>query len=87
MRRLCKPIEVIAYFDNEGNIRPARFRMDSEGGEMMVITIGQILKIDEQKLAGNRMKVFDCTSQINDRKKNFQIRYELSTCRWYLYKM
>jgi len=33
------------------------------------------------------MLIFTCQSVINGLEKRYEIKYELSTCKWFLYKM
>ncbi|EGW36656.1 hypothetical protein [Desulfosporosinus sp. OT] len=58
MKVLMKPIEMIAWFDLDGP-RPIRFRVNGE-----VYKVHQVSNISEVKLAGNRMKIFRCQSEI-----------------------
>jgi hypothetical protein len=41
----------------------------------------------EEKLAGNKMLIFRCQSEIERELKPYEIKYELGTCKWYLWKM
>ncbi len=76
------PIEMIAWFDIPGTLRPIRFRHEGN-----VVKVEQIIKISEEKLAGNRMKIYECQSEINGAVKPFELKYELQTCKWFLYKI
>jgi hypothetical protein len=82
MRSLMQPIEVIAWFDIPGTLRPIRFRHDGN-----VVKVGQIIKISEEKIAGNRMKIYECQSEIHGQMKRFELKFEMGTCKWYLFKM
>lgn len=82
MKVLMKPVEMIAWFNYEGLPRPVRFRVDGE-----VVKVQQISFITEEKLAGNRMKIYRCQSEVNGQLKVFELKYELQTCKWFLFKM
>jgi len=82
MKVLMKPIEMIAWFDLEGIPRPVRFRVDGT-----VCKIHQVSHISEEKLAGNRMKIYRCQSEIDGQMKPFELKYELQTCKWFLFKI
>jgi hypothetical protein len=82
MKVLMKPIEMIAWFDLQGVLKPIRFRLDGE-----VIKVAQICHITEEKLAGNRMKIYCCQSEVNGQFRTYELKYELNTCKWFLFKM
>ena len=82
MKVLMEPIEMIAWFDIPGTLRPIRFRHEGT-----VVKVEKIIKISEEKLAGNRMKIYECQSEIHGEMKRFELKYEMSTCKWFLFKM
>lgn len=81
MKVLMKPIEMIAWFDLGGIPRPIRFRVDGE-----VIKV-HICTITDEKMAGNRMKIYRCQSEIDGQLKLFELKFELQTCKWFLFRM
>lgn len=87
MKLIRKPIEVIALFDFEGNAVPIRFRYEDEGQEMRVIKVSRIIKKDKDKFAGNIMIKYTCETCDNGTVKLFELRYEIDSLKWYLYKM
>jgi len=87
MKVLALPIEVISYTDNKGAIRPIRFRMQIDDELMQVIKIDKVLVKETEKLAGNIMIVYKCQSLIDNVIKLFEIKYEISTCKWILFKI
>jgi hypothetical protein len=87
MKCVRKPIEVIAWFDMEGNPAPIKFRCSDEQQEMVVRKVDKILKKDLDKFAGNRMIKYTCESFMEGQAKPFEIRFEIDTCKWYLYKI
>jgi hypothetical protein len=86
MKVYMKPIEMIAWFTKDGKPHPIRYKFEN-GGEADIIAIGKIVTMEEEKLAGNRMLVFKCESIIDGVERIFELKYELSTCKWFLYKM
>ncbi len=87
MKVLALPIEVISYTDNKGSIRPIRFRIQIDDELMQVIKIDKVLVKETEKLAGNIMIVYKCQSLIDNVIKLFEIKYEISTCKWILFKI
>lgn len=84
---MAKPIEVVAWFTADGVPHPARFRYCDEEGANEVIKIDKIICKDREKFAGNEMMKFTCQSAINGVNKIFEIKYELNTCKWILFKI
>ncbi len=87
MRILAQPIEMISYTDNKGDIRPLRFRLQVDDEPLKVIKVDKVIVKEMEKLAGNNMIVFKCQSLIGDALRLFEIKYELKTCKWILYKI
>lgn len=87
MKIMSKPIEVISYTDNNGELKPLRFRIQLEDKSVMVVKIDKIITKEKEKLAGNNMLIFKCQSLIDNIEMLFELKYELSTCRWILYKI
>ena len=82
MKILSTPIEVLAHFETDGTSHPLRLKLNGE-----TIKIEQVVSVTEEKLAGNRMLIFRCQSEIDGVLRPFEIKFELGTCRWYLWKM
>lgn len=81
-----RAIEMIAWFTEDGTPRPIKFRMRGEDGTYIVVKIDGITEQREEKFAGNRMFIFTCQSLIRDIERIYEIKYELSSCKWYLFK-
>lgn len=87
MKVLALPIEMVSYTDNKGDIKPIRFRIQIGDEPMQVIKIDKIIVKETEKLAGNVMIIYKCQSVINGDGKLYEIKYELGTCRWILFKI
>jgi len=87
MKILALPIEMVSYTDNKGSIKPIRFRMQIGDEPMQVIKIDKVIIKETEKIAGNIMIVYKCQSLFNNVFKLFEIRYEISTCKWILFKV
>ena len=82
MKIFMDPIEMIAWFDIPGTPRPIRFRHAGN-----VVKVEMIHRISEGGLVGNPMKIYECQSELHGEMKRFELKYELSTCKWFLYKI
>lgn len=78
MKILNEPIKVMAIFNTDGKIEPVKFRLDDK-----VIKIEKIMKTYEEKVVGNNRLVFVC---IHNGKDVFELKYELDSKTWYLFK-
>jgi hypothetical protein len=87
MKVIAKAIEVISYTDNKGELRPLRFRLEMEDESVKVIKIDKVIAKETEKLAGNYMMVFKCQSLIDNVVRLFEIKYEMQTCKWMLFKI
>ncbi len=86
MQTRAKPIEVITYSGTDGELRPIKFRMCVEENKQIVVPILRIVSQQREKLAGNDMIRYRCLVKIDDLPKVIEIKYELDTCRWILFK-
>lgn len=87
MRMIMKNVDMICVSSKDGIISPLRFRMTDGRGDTTVVKIDKILIRDEQKIAGNRMLVYKVQSVIDETEKVYEMKYEISTCKWYIAKM
>lgn len=87
MKIIAKAIEMVAWFTEDGTPNPVRFRVRSEDESTKIIKVDRVIFKEKERLAGNPMIVFRCQSIINNVNKIYELKYELNTCKWMLYKM
>ncbi|GKX65853.1 hypothetical protein [Inconstantimicrobium mannanitabidum] len=87
MKVIAKDIEMIAWFTEDGTPTPLRFKIRGADEVVNVIKVDRVLFKEKEKLAGNLMMVFRCQSVISNIDRIYELKYELSTCKWMLYKM
>jgi len=87
MKVVAKPIEVISVMDTKGNITPLRLRIQRDDESLQVIKVDKVITRANEKFAGNRMIVFTCQSLVGDIEKKYELKYELETCKWILFKI
>ena len=61
--------------------------VEDEDLENVVIPIENILFSEMEKYAGNRMILYRCKSIINNRERLFELKFEIDTWKWYLYRI
>lgn len=87
MKVYMKPIKMISVSEFDGVLTPIKFQMKNEVKELITVKIDNIVLRDEEKLAGNRMFIYRCQSDIEGTVKIYELKYEVSSCKWYLFKM
>ncbi|NLN64973.1 MAG: hypothetical protein GX144_06130 [Clostridiaceae bacterium] len=87
MKILMRAVDMICCTNKDGVITPIKFRITDEDKKYRIIRIDRILSRKEEKLAGNRMLVFAVQSIIRGIEYRFEMKYEFTTCKWFLYKM
>ena len=87
MKILARPIEVLAHYPLNGVPRPMRFRIENKQQEMMTVKINRVQECREELLAGNKMYVYVCASIINGEEGLMELKYEVASCLWYLFKI
>ena len=87
MKILMRKVKMIFWTDENGRITPIRFLMRQEDESVVKVGSIRIVERKEEKLAGNRMLIFVCQSVIGGVERVFELKYEMTTCRWFLYKM
>lgn len=87
MKIVAKEVEMVAWFKEAGEIVPVRFRMKDATEAWLTIRVDHVSHVSLEKTAGNPMLVFRCQSQLGGEIRPYELKYELDTCRWMLYKM
>lgn len=84
MKVVAKPIQMIAWFNKDGSINPIRFKIEEDGNK--VIKVDRVLKAEKERLSGNVMEKFTCSSVINGIERLYEIKYDSNTYKWILFK-
>ena len=78
---------MICYSKINGDLTPIKFRYADSNQAWTNIKIDKILKKDCENLAGNKMLVFTCQSLQNNVNILYELKYEIESCRWILFKI
>lgn len=87
MKIIRQPVDMIAWFNAMGVIMPLKFRLESENHTLQTIKINEILYHTEDKFAGNFIRTYACTINLNGIEKPCELRYDLNSCKWSLFKI
>lgn len=83
MKVVVKPIKVFARFIINKLPEPVRFSYQDVKGNEVSINIDYIQKVKKQKLAGIPTLLDTCVTN----NKFYEIRFELETYQWVLFKI
>lgn len=86
MNTLNKAIEVIAFNKENGDIIPFRFRVTTEDGEQYVYDL-KVISIDSLKEDKSSFVKYSCQIEQNNRTQPCEIRYDIKSMTWSLYKI
>ena len=97
MKIVNKPIDVIAYFDAgldkgyAGAVEkrfplPRRIRL-LEDTESVTVNIDKIITVEESRICGVPTIIYLCQSEIGGIAKRYELKYEIGTYRWRLFKI
>lgn len=76
---------MIAHNKPDGSIRPLRFRMMEED-EVQVVKVHKVFTSRVEKIDGKLTYVFNCMVASNGINQMCEIRYDLVSTKWLLYK-
>lgn len=87
MKLVAKSIEMVSWTDKVGKINPVRFRITNDDASETVIKVDKVITKDIEKFNGNKMYLYKCQSYIDGAQKLFELKYEIETCKWVLWKI
>ena len=87
MKALAKSIEMISWTEKNGKIHPLKFKFSMESGESHICKVTKTYNFEIEKHAGNKIYKFTCEIIDNNSIKICELRYELDSCKWILFKV
>jgi hypothetical protein len=87
MKILATPVDMVCWFEKTGMPHPIRFKVSKDDESEVVLKVDKVVTVEKEKLAGNPMLIFKCQSVISGTQRPFELKYELGTCKWILWKM
>jgi hypothetical protein len=87
MRTFARPIEIITITDSYGNTSPLRFKTKDRIEEDIIIKVDKVEAKEVEKLAGDIVLLYKCRGFVNDKNREFELKYELVSCKWMLWRM
>lgn len=87
MRILAKQIDVLVVTDSSGNMSPLRFKAKTKDEEDIIIKIDKIESKEFEKTTSNIMLLYKCKGIVNNKARDFELKFEIKSCKWMLWKM
>ncbi len=84
---LLKPIEVVASFTQNGRISPIRFRVITDESGYETIFVSRISRRRRERTGKSFIDIYTCTGQVLGKEKLFELKYEITSGEWTLYRM
>ena len=82
-QQVC-PVDVIALYSANGDIRPLRFRMEDEDSRFLCVDIERIVSCREIQYVGIEARVFLCYATIEEKQRLLELRYTIRSHSWSL---
>ena len=83
MKLLNDEINVVAGFDGK-NKPPVPIKIKHKG---RVVNVQQVVSSNLEKRCGKFMYLIRCQSEMDGRVVPYELKYDLASCTWYLYKI
>lgn len=74
-------VEMVFWSDTEGNLRPIKFRVETEGDKITCKIINSIF-IEENRFSGNRVLVYNATIENRGQRQEIKLLYEIDGHIW-----
>lgn len=87
MEVILTPIEVVAVFSREGRISPLRFRIILDESGYQTIIIDKITRRRRERIGKSYIDIYTCTGIVSGTVRHFELKHEITTGEWALYRM
>lgn len=84
-QNIC-PVDVIAVYSANGDIRPLRFRMEDERHQLLRVDIEKVVSSKAVQYVGIEAYIFLCYATVQGRKWLFELKYTIRSHSWCLYR-
>lgn len=78
LKVIDQPIKVMSVFYPDGKIEPLKFRLNDT-----VVSVEKVMTTYEEKIVGNKRIIF---VYMHNNKDIYELKYEVGTKIWYLFK-
>jgi hypothetical protein len=87
LKVVSKAIECVVSFDRKGKPMPIKFRYINDEEFFVVVKVDKIIHQELQTYTGVKTWLFQCQSMISGAAKDYEIKFEIPSGKWLLYKI
>jgi len=87
MKLINKEIDMVVQHDTKGNLRPMRFRIHGDYGQLIVIGIDKIVSVEHVGENKNPVRAYMCKSIVEGIERIYELRFIVVNMKWILYRM
>ena len=80
------PVDVISVCSANGDIRPLRFRMESQDHQLLCIDIDEVISSKQVQYVGIEAQIFLCRATVEDKKWLFELKYTIRSHSWCFFR-
>lgn len=82
MKQDICPIDVICVCSANGDIRPLRFRIETEEHQLLRVDIDEVISSKLIQYVGIEARIFLCRATVEGRQWLFELRYTIRSHCW-----
>ena len=84
-QNIC-PVDVISVCSANGDIRPLRFRMESEDHQLLRIDVDEVISSKQVQYVGIEAQIFLCKATVEGKQWLFELKYTIRSHSWCFFR-
>lgn len=80
------PVDVIAVYSANGEIRPLRLRIEDEEHRLLRVDIEEVVTSKEIQYVGIEAQIFLCKATVEGKPWMFELKYTIRSHSWHLFR-
>ena len=84
-QNIC-PVDVIAAYSANGDIKPLRLRLEDEKHQLLRVDIDEVISSRKIQYVGIEAYLFLCRATVEDRRWLFELKYTIRSHSWCLFR-
>ena len=80
------PVDVIAVYSANGEIRPLRLRIEDEEHRLLRVDIEEVVTSKEIQYVGIEAQIFLCKATVEGKPWMFELKYTIRSHSWHMFR-